>query len=250
RIARPGAVSANPGLYRHRRRDHAARLGHRRDRRRPARRLLRTQANDDLRDSGLFDHHPPDGALVRLGIVWQSGVPRRHCDRIGMGNGVVHDGRTVAGSCPRPRRGAHAVRHRHRQFPRVVRLALCRRNGAGVVALSVSRRRPARPADAVDPHVHSGISNVGTDRCAAPGGARARQRSGAAMAPEERALTRFTAVDLFSDPEIRRRTIIALLLSLTTTLAWWGISSWLPPYAASLAAKANLPPQQWAAYAG
>src|SRR5215510_7921688 len=80
--------------------------------------------------------------------------------------------------------------------------------------------------------------------------ARARQRSGAAMAPEDRALTRFTAVDLFSDPEIRRRTIIALLLSLTTTLAWWGISSWLPPYAASLAAKANLPPQQWAAYAG
>src|SRR5215475_11383483 len=66
--------------------------------------------------------------------------------------------------------------------------------------------------------------------------ARARQRSGAAMAPEDRALTRFTAVDLFSDPEIRRRTIIALLLSLTTTLAWWGISSWLPPYAASLAA--------------
>jgi MFS family permease len=40
------------------------------------------------------------------------------------------------------------------------------------------------------------------------------------------------------------------LLSLTTTLAWWGISSWLPPYAASLAAKSNLPPQQWAAYAG
>ena len=40
------------------------------------------------------------------------------------------------------------------------------------------------------------------------------------------------------------------MLSLTTTLAWWGISSWVPPYAASLAAKANLPAQQWAAYAG
>jgi MFS family permease len=47
-----------------------------------------------------------------------------------------------------------------------------------------------------------------------------------------------------------RRTIIALLLSLSTTLAWWGISSWLPPFAASLAAKSNLPRQQWAAYAG
>jgi MFS family permease len=80
--------------------------------------------------------------------------------------------------------------------------------------------------------------------------ARARQRSGGELAADEHALTRFTAADLFTNAEIRRRTTIALLLSLTTTLAWWGISSWLPPYAASLATKANLPPQQWAAYAG
>lgn len=80
--------------------------------------------------------------------------------------------------------------------------------------------------------------------------ARARQRSGSILSAEEHALTRFTAADLFANPEIRRRTIIALLLSLTTTLAWWGVSSWLPPYTASLAAKANLPAQQWAAYAG
>ena len=80
--------------------------------------------------------------------------------------------------------------------------------------------------------------------------ARERQRSGTVLAAEEHALTRFTAADLFVNAEIRRRTVIALLLSLTTTLAWWGISSWLPPYAASLAAKANLPQQQCAAYAG
>jgi MFS family permease len=80
--------------------------------------------------------------------------------------------------------------------------------------------------------------------------ARERQRSGAVLAAEERALTRFTAADLFASTEVRRRTIIALLLSLSTTLAWWGISSWLPPFAASLAAKYNLPQQQWAAYAG
>jgi MFS family permease len=78
----------------------------------------------------------------------------------------------------------------------------------------------------------------------------ARQRSGTVLAAEEHALTRFTAADLFATPETRRRTIIALLLSLSTTLAWWGISSWLPPYTASLAAKANQPAQQWAAYAG
>src|SRR5262249_1003530 len=80
--------------------------------------------------------------------------------------------------------------------------------------------------------------------------ARARQRSGTELAADEPALTRFTAADLFVNAEIRRRTVIALFLSLTTTLAWWGISSWLPPYAASLATKANLPAQQWAAYAG
>jgi len=62
--------------------------------------------------------------------------------------------------------------------------------------------------------------------------------------------TRFTLVELFADREVRRRTIFAFLLSLTTTLTWWGISAWLPPYVASLAVKAGLPGAQWASYAG
>jgi MFS family permease len=49
---------------------------------------------------------------------------------------------------------------------------------------------------------------------------------------------------------VRPRLIAALLMSFTTTLAWWGISSWVPPYVASVAAKAGLPAQQWASYAG
>jgi MFS family permease len=61
---------------------------------------------------------------------------------------------------------------------------------------------------------------------------------------------RFTLVELFSLPEVRRRTIFAFLLSLTTTLTWWGISAWLPPYVASVAGKAGLPGPQWASYAG
>jgi MFS family permease len=79
---------------------------------------------------------------------------------------------------------------------------------------------------------------------------RERQRSGAELAPEEHSLTQFTAADLFANAESRRRTVIALILSLSTTLAWWGISTWLPPYAATLASTSNLPPQQGAAYAG
>src|SRR6195256_5048642 len=80
--------------------------------------------------------------------------------------------------------------------------------------------------------------------------ARARQQGGASLGEEEQALTRFTLVDLFVDPQNRRRAVLVFLLSLTTTLAWWGISTWVPPYIGSVAAKAGLPPQQWASYAG
>jgi MFS family permease len=78
----------------------------------------------------------------------------------------------------------------------------------------------------------------------------ARKQSGAVLSADDQALTRFTVADLFAEPETRRRTIIAFLMSLTTTLAWWGISSWVPPYIASVAVKANLPGPQWASYAG
>ena len=70
------------------------------------------------------------------------------------------------------------------------------------------------------------------------------------MSEEDHALTRFTFADLFADPEIRKRTIIVFLMSLTTTLAWWGISTWVPPFIAAAAGKAGLPPQTWASYAG
>src|SRR5437868_15009840 len=86
-------------------------------------------------------------------------------------------------------------------------------------------------------------------RSLAPSIARERQKGGAVLRAEEQALTRFTVVDLFVQPEIRRRTILVFLCSLTTTLAWWGISTWVPPYVGSMAAKAGLPAQQWASYA-
>src|SRR5262249_46309478 len=50
----------------------------------------------------------------------------------------------------------------------------------------------------------------------------ARQRAGVALGAEERALARFTVVDLFAEPAMRRQTIVVFLMSLTTTLAWWG----------------------------
>jgi len=80
--------------------------------------------------------------------------------------------------------------------------------------------------------------------------ATARKKSGAKLSEEDHALTRFTFADLFADPEIRKRTIIVFFMSLTTTVAWWGISTWVPPYIAGIAAKAGLPAQTWASYAG
>jgi MFS family permease len=77
-----------------------------------------------------------------------------------------------------------------------------------------------------------------------------RARLGESLGGEEQALARFTFVDLFVEPQTRRRIILVFLMSLTTTLAWWGISTWVPPYIGSVAAKAGLQAQQWASYAG
>ena len=80
--------------------------------------------------------------------------------------------------------------------------------------------------------------------------AHARKKSGAALNAEDQHLTRFTFADLFADPEVRKITVIVFLMSLTTTVAWWGISTWVPPFIAAAAGKAGLPPQTWASYAG
>jgi MFS family permease len=80
--------------------------------------------------------------------------------------------------------------------------------------------------------------------------ARAMKRRQAALSDEDLALTRLTFVDLFMDPQMRKRAVIVFLMSLTTTLAWWGISTWVPPFVAAAAAKAGLPAQTWASYAG
>lgn len=77
-----------------------------------------------------------------------------------------------------------------------------------------------------------------------------RKRSGAAISESEATLTRFTLVDLFTDPSVRGRTLWVFLMSLTTTVGFWGISTWVPPFIGQLAAKNGLQAAQWASYAG
>jgi MFS family permease len=77
-----------------------------------------------------------------------------------------------------------------------------------------------------------------------------RKRSGASLGAQDEALARFTVADLFVEPDIRRRVILAFLMSLATTFAFWGISAWIPPYIGAAAAKAGLANQAWQSYAG
>ena len=77
-----------------------------------------------------------------------------------------------------------------------------------------------------------------------------RKKGGGKLDAADHALMRFTLVELFADPVVRQRLAFTFLMSLSTTLAWWAIASFVPPYVASVAAKAGLPGPVWAGYTG
>jgi MFS family permease len=78
----------------------------------------------------------------------------------------------------------------------------------------------------------------------------ARERLGQGTTAEDRALTRFTLLDLFTTPAIRNRTIIAFLMATTSAVGFWGISTWVPPYIGSVAARAGLSAPRWESFTG
>ncbi len=80
--------------------------------------------------------------------------------------------------------------------------------------------------------------------------ARERKQSGQALAASEQHLARFTLFDLFTDRTVRRQTIIVFLMSLSTTVGFWGISTWVPPFVGGIAAASGLELEPWASYAG
>jgi MFS family permease len=67
----------------------------------------------------------------------------------------------------------------------------------------------------------------------------ATEEHGQAGSPQGDARRPFTLVAIFREAESRRRAILTFLLSLTTTVGWWAISSWLPAYAVSMAKLAG-----------
>ncbi|MEQ3551821.1 MFS transporter [Pseudonocardia nematodicida] len=75
-------------------------------------------------------------------------------------------------------------------------------------------------------------------------------RAAGELSNEEISYTRFSLRQIFADPQLRRLTILGSLMSLTTTLGWWGISTWVPLYVSGIAAAAGGNAATWAAAAG
>jgi MFS family permease len=80
--------------------------------------------------------------------------------------------------------------------------------------------------------------------------AQAARRSGAALTGEDLGLSRFTVVDLFTEPAIRRPLVLSFLMMLSVTFAYWGVGTFIPTYVGSVAAKAGLSAPYWSAWAG
>src|SRR5215470_16208418 len=76
------------------------------------------------------------------------------------------------------------------------------------------------------------------------------RRQGAALNGEDVALVRFTLVDMFAEPAVRSRLVLTFVMSLSVTIGYWGVSTFVPSYVGSVAAAAGLPAPRWAALAG
>jgi MFS family permease len=76
------------------------------------------------------------------------------------------------------------------------------------------------------------------------------KRSGAALQGETQSLARFTIVDLFAEPAVRRPLVLSFLMMLSVTFAYWGVGTFIPTYVGKVAAQSGLSAPSFAAWAG
>jgi MFS family permease len=76
------------------------------------------------------------------------------------------------------------------------------------------------------------------------------RRQGAELKGEDAALVRFTLHDMFVEPAVRLRLCLTFVMSLSVTIGYWGVSTFVPSYVGSVATAAGLPAQRWTALAG
>jgi MFS family permease len=79
---------------------------------------------------------------------------------------------------------------------------------------------------------------------------RATLQNRKSLTEEERTYTRFTLRQILADPKLRRLTILGSIMSTVTTLAWWGISTWVPAYVGTMAERDGHSPESYASTAG
>jgi MFS family permease len=77
-----------------------------------------------------------------------------------------------------------------------------------------------------------------------------RKRQGAVLQGEDAAIVRFTLVDMFAEPAVRSRLFLTFVMSLSVTIGYWGVSSFVPSYVGSVATAAGLAAQRWVGLAG
>jgi MFS family permease len=68
--------------------------------------------------------------------------------------------------------------------------------------------------------------------------------------PQERKLAQFTLTRIFSEPELRRRVGLLLLMSIATVVGWWSVSTWIPVYATQLRTGAGTQVQLSSSFVG
>lgn len=66
----------------------------------------------------------------------------------------------------------------------------------------------------------------------------------------DRKLAQFTMTHILSDPQLRRRVGLLLLMAVSSSVGWWSVQTWVPQYAAQLATNAGRQSQHWASLAG
>jgi len=80
--------------------------------------------------------------------------------------------------------------------------------------------------------------------------ARAQQSRGVALDGVDAALARFTVVDMFTDPQIRKRLIPAFLMMLSVTFGFWGVATFVPTFVGGVAKQVGLDAPHYSAIAG
>jgi MFS family permease len=79
---------------------------------------------------------------------------------------------------------------------------------------------------------------------------KARAAAGGTPSIEDKKVAQFTLAYVLSDAQLRRRIALLLLMSLSTVVGWWSISTWIPLYAGQLAAAAGEGAQRAASLTG